>query len=271
MFNFDEFEKQVYLKAARGNGKGFTQLKMYQEFLKGEQLDMSFRGIFKKNTNDEAKPITGVGLSGIESTTPTTEEEWVWVKGYKGTDRNMCCIGGYQYELDKQFDMPEDADITLCHSGFHFCKSLTNVFAHYDISNGNRFFEVEALVRAKGKPADASSWTTPIYYASMYNDKRTSKSIRLIRELTVDEVFEACGDEEVCKWTDDQKRRAMETSIKTVRSEIRVNALVEAGYSRPFATYIAAEDSKYITAINVASQPGVSMDVKVLAIFCENT
>ena len=35
----------------------------------------------------------------IEPLSVTIENEWVWVEGYKGTDKDMCCRG-YQYELD---------------------------------------------------------------------------------------------------------------------------------------------------------------------------
>lgn len=34
------------------------------------------------------------------------EEKWIWVDGYKGTDKDMKCRG-YQYEFGKQFDIPE--------------------------------------------------------------------------------------------------------------------------------------------------------------------
>ena len=59
------------------------------------------------------------------------EEEWIWVKGFKGTDKNMQCKDDYQYELGKQFDLDADVEPAVCSKGFHFCKnrqSLINSF-----------------------------------------------------------------------------------------------------------------------------------------------
>lgn len=57
----------------------------------------------------------------------TPEEEWVWVTGYKGTDRDMKCKNDCQFEIGKKFDMPEGEDAVLCDSGFHFCPKLKDV------------------------------------------------------------------------------------------------------------------------------------------------
>ena len=184
------------------------------------------------------------------------EEEWIWVKGFKGTDKNMQCKGNYQYELGRFFDMNSGDDVELCYSGFHFCKNLENVFRYYSIGDGNRFFEVEALVKK-------SDWDT-------YDDKYAAKSIHFIRELTVDEVFEAVTNKDVLEWTDDWKKCAMETSIQSVRMEIREFELCAAGYSPAFSKYIARDTGRYKRAIAMASLPDVSMDVKVMAIFMDN-
>lgn len=204
------------------------------------------------------------------------EEEYIWVKGFKGTDKDMSCKG-YQYKLGKQFNLDEDVEPSVCHNGFHFCKELINVFKHYKIGAGNRFFEVEALVRKSDlEQKPKKNYITGGYmpWSSTYpvsEDKYAAKSIRFIRELTPDEVFDAfCDDSDVCKWDEAQKKRAMETSIGTVRNEIRAFELCTAGYSPAFAKYISSNAGRYTTAMAVASLPDVSMDVKVMTIFMDN-
>ena len=206
------------------------------------------------------------------------EEEWIWVKGFKGTDKNMQCKGNYQYELSRVFDMNSGDDVELCYSGFHFCKDLKNVFRYYTIGDGNRFFEVEALVKKsdwdpekrKNNTYDNVYSSYGYLFVSSVDDKYAAKSIRFIRELTADEVFEAVSDKNVREWTDDWKKRAMETSIQSVRMEIREFELCAAGYSPAFSKYIARDTGRYKTAIAMASLPDVSMDVKVMAIFMDN-
>lgn len=246
--------KDLYVLPARGNGKSMLQAKIYEELLKGENNMFNFKG-FK---GDSELPTTvGVDLA---------EEEWVWVKGFKGTDKNIQCRG-MQYTIGEQ----QNYDGT--DKGFHFCKELRNVFSWYKIGDGHRFFEVEALVRKKDLEPDKEGYILRAYASYrpyMENgDKLTSKSIRFIRELSVDEVFAALGDDTV-NWSEDMKKRAMETSLETIRAEPRVEELVAAGYSRTFATYISCDLYRCKTALAVASLPDVSMDVKVMAIFMHN-
>ena len=164
----------------------------------------------------------------------------------------------------------------VCAKGFHFCKSLENVFKYYNIGNGNRFFEVEALVKKSDWDSEQKKNRTrnPYGYLPGFiggEDKYAAKSIRFIRELTVDEVFGALGtDCDVREWADEQKKRAMETSIAAVRKEVREFELCAAGYSPAFSKYIAGDTGRYNTAMAMASLPDVSMDVKVMAIFMDN-
>ena len=206
------------------------------------------------------------------------EEEWIWVKGFKGTDKNMRCKGDYQYELGKQFDLDADVEPATCSKGFHFCKNLENVFRYYKIGDGNRFFEVEALVKKSDWDSEQKkNRTRNPYYSYGYlsgfsgsNDKYAAKSIRFIRELAVDEVFGALGtDCDIREWADEQKKRAMETNISAVRKEVREFELCAAGYSPAFSKYIAGDTGRYNTAMAMASLPDVSMDVKVMAIFMD--
>lgn len=187
------------------------------------------------------------------------EEEWVWVTGYKGTDKDMKCRD-YQFEMNKQFDMPEGEDIVMCSSGFHFCDKLKFVYQYYNICNGNRFFEVKALVRR---------WKKDGYYKiEQRGDKMVAKSIKFVRELSIDEIFDATVDAEAKSWSTEQKELARRTNIENVRMNLKVAKLVEFGYSEAFATY-ACHNGAYDIACVMGATPNVSMDVKVMTI-CMN-
>ena len=267
---------------ARGSGKSQAQLQMYDAILKGEN-EMNIKETLNKiygqsaATNTPIKDdITQEDVMNVIKT--IEEEEYIWVKGFKGTDKDMRCKGDYQYELGKQFDLDADVEPATCSKGFHFCKDLESVFRYYKIGDGNRFFEVEALVKksaleSKNKSnvrAELEQWSKMYMSFANYDDKYAAKSIRFVRELTVDEVFEAVSNKEVREWADEQKKRAMETSIDTVRREIRAFDLCAAGYSPAFAKYISIDEGRYKTAMAMASLTDVSMDVKVMAIFMDN-
>ena len=265
---------------ARGNSKSQAQLQMYAAILKGEnEMDVkeSLNRIYDTSVSTNTTIKDNFMQADIMNAIKTFEkDEYVWIKGFKGTDKDMRCQD-YQYELGKQFDLDEDVEPVVCSKGFHFCKSLENVFRHYKIGDGHRFFEVEALVRKSDldpKKKDYAKYAnvawSPYHTSSRYDDKYAAKSIRFIRELTVDEVFEVTSDEEVRGWAEEQKKRAMETSIAAVRAEVREFELCAAGYSPAFSKYIAGDTGRYKTAIAMASLPDMSMDVKVLAIFIDN-
>lgn len=267
---------------ARGNGKSQAQLQMYDAILKGEnEMDVkeTLNKIYGQSAATNALIKVDITQEDVMDAIKTIEEEeYVWVKGFKGTDKDMRCKGDYQYELGKQFDLDADVEPVTCSKGFHFCKDLESVFRYYKIGDGNRFFEVEALVKknaleSKNKSnvcAGLDQWAKTYMSFANYDDKYAAKSIRFIRELTVDEVFETVTDSDVREWAEEQKKRAMETSIRAVKAEIREFDLCAAGYSPAFSKYIAGDTDRYKTAIAMASLPDVSMDVKVMAIFMDN-
>ena len=205
----------------------------------------------------EPQTIYGSGLIsdyGIKLT--VDEEEWIWVTGYKATNKDMQCRD-YQYELGKQHDMPENEPVTMCYSGFHFCDKLKKTFNYYAVQDGNRYFEVKALVRR---------WKKGDFYVTEQRDgKMVAKSIILTRELSIDEIFNELRDDEIKKWTTEQKERARQTSIGETRNTIKSEKLVKLGYSEAFATF-AVEKGAYDIAYTMAMTPGVSMDVKVLTV-----
>ncbi len=49
--------------------------------------------------------------------------------GYKGFDKDLKCIGDFQYEIGKSYEMEEKPE--TCLRGYHFCKTIKDVFYHY--------------------------------------------------------------------------------------------------------------------------------------------
>ena len=56
---------------------------------------------------------------------------------YKGTDKDMKCHGGFQYELGKEY--ADDGAIRCGGSGFHSCKAPLDVFRYF-APNKSRYF-----------------------------------------------------------------------------------------------------------------------------------
>lgn len=185
-------------------------------------------------------------------------EEWIWVDGYKGTDKNMQCHDNFQYELGKRYDMPEDAEIRECSSGFHLCLNLSDVTrTYYPIGSGNRFFRVRALVRKN----DVRKYGRAVGWGSI-SDKLVAKSIEFTSELTPDIILAGF---DVDEWPDEYKKMAIEVSVKEAQNLMQTRELVELGYSEPFAGWII-ETHKYGKAKIIASQPGLSMDMRAFMV-----
>ena len=193
-------------------------------------------------------------------------DEWIWVEGYKGTDKDMQCRG-YQYELGMQHDMPDDSKIEECETGFHLCRDLNDVFGYYNIGFGNRFFKVRALVRKSdydryGEAIDREPFT--FFMGKSYYDKLVAKSIVFERELTPDEILK--DHDNLDAWTDNYKILALKTTIDHARDEMRVIELTNMGYSETFARHVVVS-KRYDIAKAVGSQPDLSMDMKCWLIF----
>lgn len=190
------------------------------------------------------------------------QDKWVWVDGYKGTDKNMQGHGNYQFEIGKRYDMPLDTEIRDCHSGFHLSLNMKDVFNHYPIGKGNRYFKVRALVRERDLNEYGKKTVNTYRFGPRKRDKLASQSIQFIQELTVDEVLQ---DTEYADWSDEYKKIAMEDNPHKVKELVMADELVELGYSKAFATYVVKK-GRYETAKIVASQPELSMDMKALMI-----
>ena len=196
-------------------------------------------------------------------------EKWIWVEGYKGTEKDMRCRD-YQFELGKQFDMPEDEKIEICESGFHFCLQLSDVFGYYPIGRGNRYFKVKALVRKE----DDESYGKRVGFKSYLPcrvDKLTSKSIIFERELDVDEILDniiRCQSSVPEHWTLERKKEALETTPVEVERNIKKDVLIAFGYSEQLTDYIIKKrDFDFALAYALGSQKDISMDTRVDILF----
>lgn len=201
-------------------------------------------------------------------TTDKPAEEWIWITGYKGTDKDMKCRG-YQFELNKQFDISDDQEVELCVYGFHLCEKLSRVFNYYSIGDNNRFFEVKALVRKKDYANLGPQYIEDSHGFRHYrgdNDKLAAKSIIFTRELTVDEIL---GGFVPADWTDDQKNLALEIGVRNAVDKITFERLVALGYSETFA-WLCMDAKRDNVALSVGTQEGLSMDMKAWLIFNVN-
>ena len=90
------------------------------------------------------------------------EEEWVWVEGFKGMDKDMQCRG-FQYEVGKTYVY--DGEVKVANSGFHFCGNLAGTLSCYPLDLNNRYFKIRGMV----KSIDCDAPNYPHFYNGVYN------------------------------------------------------------------------------------------------------
>lgn len=90
------------------------------------------------------------------------------VIGVKGFDKDLKCRG-FEFKIGKTYE--EEYKPKLCKRGFHFCSSIEDVFQYYKKNGQNRFCLIEAI-------GDIDFGT----------DKHATNKIRIVRELTKEEV-----------------------------------------------------------------------------------
>ena len=155
---------------------------------KGDIVTKEEQEIFEKETFEQK----------VEITQPVEEpEEWIWIDGYKGTNSNMCCRNNFQFELNKTFAI--DGDIELCENGFHFCKTLKDVFCFYNLNSDkpNRYFKVKALVSTKQMKEQEELYLKKLeeYHSNIFlrnrpsNIKFVAKEIIFTEEISFEELF----------------------------------------------------------------------------------
>lgn len=130
-------------------------------------------GLFGKKNTSTNKTLGEYCL--MEMPELKVSEKWIWVEGYKATDKNMQGYDNFQYELNKTY--VAEGKVEICKNGFHFSKTLRGTFGfYYPYKDSNRYFKVRALVNRE-------SWEE----GSWVNDKYVAKEIILTEEITYSE------------------------------------------------------------------------------------
>ena len=99
------------------------------------------------------------------------------VKAYKIFGPDWKCRD-FQYKVGETYEEPE-SDIQLCKKGFHASQSFMHASEYYKINETNKYAEVEL----SGKIIEKK------------NDKYVSSKIRIIREISYNEVIKMCNGE----------------------------------------------------------------------------
>lgn len=92
------------------------------------------------------------------------------IKGYKVFKPDWTCRS-FQYEVGKTYY--HEGLITLCRTGFHFCRRAVDCFNYYDFDPRNKVAEVEALGRIKASD----------------DGKSATDCIRIVREIPWQELL----------------------------------------------------------------------------------
>ena len=89
--------------------------------------------VMKESLKEDMKKLKarlGLVEDDISEEPKFNDETWIWVEGFKGTNKYMQGHGNYQFEIGKRYDMPEDVKIVDCHAGFHLSLKMKDVLKH---------------------------------------------------------------------------------------------------------------------------------------------
>jgi hypothetical protein len=95
------------------------------------------------------------------------------MKGYKVFNSDWTCRG-FQYKVGETYKY--EGEISICETGFHFCKKLVDCFNYYTFDPENKV----AIIEATGEVKESN-------YS---NNKCVTNEIKIIRELNWHEVLD---------------------------------------------------------------------------------
>lgn len=200
----------------------------------------------KQKLIDSASSNPNISVTEVKSAEKQPAAEWIWVEGYKGTDKDMKCYNNFQFTLGEEYT--KDGEIIMCKNGFHFSPTLKQTFQFYTPygeHNNNRFFKVKALINKNQmvKINIASFFSsTPNYKLvpmKLTDDKLVAKSIVFLEEISTKEMFNEYfygrRDEESDEYKENWRKYGLEYADRYKYKKIIDNSSV---YSQEFKKYI---------------------------------
>ena len=239
--------------------------------------------IFKKKENSLIKidKITSITFTtkDVKEAPKTIPAEWIWVEGYKGTDKNMTCQNNFQFTLGETYTLVEP--IEMCANGFHFSPTLEQTFLHYSaFGRGNRFFKVKALINKNQMVTETwrpyysntySSFETRIRKMKLTDDKLVAKSIILLEEVSIDEIIKAQKGEDCLllqksdKFKENLRTGDLSYALRKEYEDIINNLDC---YSDAFKEYVQTlYDDKVIRKIALLGQEKINHETRMQMIF----
>ena len=198
-------------------------------------------------------------------------QNWIWVEGVKCVKKDMKPFyGDIQYEVGVMYEMPKE-EVKCCQSGYHFCRTLQDLWNYsiFRVGNGNRYFKVRALVNEQEYNKYGEFENIPGSYMGSTRriDKFAAAAIVFTEELTTKEILEAFySTSKNCPLPEKYEHLIIEQSYSDAIVQMELDNLLEDGYSEIFAKQIVSEN-RYHLAHAIASQEGVSMDMRVWYIY----
>ena len=232
-------------------------------------------GLFSKKSKEievEAKEVWMTTAPKEAATLDeTVSENWIWVDGVKCVKKDMTPFyGDMQYEVGVMYEMPKE-EVKCCESGYHFCLTLQDLlkYSTFCVCNGHRYFKVKVLVNEQeyNRYGEYVKIPGPFGGSTHRIDKFAAAAIIFTEELTTKEildVFYSTGRNR--RLPEKYEHLIIEQSYSDALTRMEIDNLLEDGYSEIFAKQIVAED-RYHLAHAIASQEGVSMDMRVWYIY----
>lgn len=199
----------------------------FKTFLDGKEVKPA------EQTSHTETSSSGETSSFAKSTSTEEKDEWQWIEGYKGTNANMKCCGGFQFELNKEYEV--EGEIIMCKNGFHFCRDLQSTFNYYALSKNNRYFKVKAYVNV----SEMRKHHDEFYYGygrPMYDriDKLVAKKIILTEEVSFKTLLPYIQYYCSCIETKEDWILANEIGYKEFRKKYFFDRMKDSGFGEAF-------------------------------------
>lgn len=230
----------------------------------------------KQKVIDSASSNPNISVTEVKSAEEQPAAEWIWVEGYKGTNKDMKCYNNFQFTLGEEYT--KDGEIIMCKNGFHFSPTLKQTFQFYTPygeHNNNRFFKVKALINKNQMvEKNIASFFSPTPNYKLVpmrstDDKLVAKSIVFLEEISTKEIFNEYfygrRDEESDEYKENWRKHDLDYANRYKYKKIIDNSSV---YSQEFKNYIKTlSNIDTLRKIAILTVENINHEVRMQMIF----